>query len=121
MQVGGAEFLLLDMGEVLERADDALDPVDAIFRLVDQCFHVAADVVVLQVALELAQLVQIGGAIHRIGDLQQGADVAVEGLKVGKYVADGVVDLVRHPGGQLANGRQLLRLQQLAVGGFQLA
>ena len=28
---------------------------------------------------------------------------------------------MRHPGGQLADGRQLLRLQQLAVGGFQLA
>jgi hypothetical protein len=31
VQVGGAKFLFLDMREVLERADDALDPVNTVF------------------------------------------------------------------------------------------
>ncbi|MNY17782.1 hypothetical protein D3C86_1511220 [compost metagenome] len=120
MQVGEAEFILFEMGKILERGDDLLDPLDAILGFTDQCLDIVADVVVLQAALELAQLVEAGCAIHRVDDAQQVMDVAGEGLQVGEHIADRVVDLMRHASGELADGGEFFRLHELGIGFFQL-
>src|SRR5690606_22140597 len=59
------------------------------------------------------------GALVGVDQGEQAVQVFLQAAQVGVHVADRVVDLVGHAGGQLADGGQLLGLQQLGLGGGQ--
>src|SRR5690606_24064440 len=59
------------------------------------------------------------GALVGVDQGEQAVQVFLQAAQVGVDVADRVVDLVRDAGGELADGSQLLGLQQLGLGGGQ--
>jgi hypothetical protein len=120
----------VDVREVLQVGDDLAYPRQTLGRLPEQVGNVLAqefDFAVLTRLLGCAPRRVVGsqsgdGRRVGIGDVEQLADVVLERTEVGADEADRVVDLVRDAGGQLADGRHLLRLQQLTLrplDGFQ--
>lgn len=113
--------------EVPQVLDNLLHPAEAVLAFGEQGEDIVFEVIDIDPRLEGAHLVQwtrIGGG-RRLGllvGIEQGhqiAQVILERPEIGVYVADGIVDLVRHPGRELADGGHFLRMQQLALQLFQ--
>ena len=121
MQVGGFPAVVAaGVGEVLEVAHDRGDPLDALARLSHQLRQVAGDevdVVARAHLLDLGQhrlrVRQAQRALVDLDQREQAVQVFLQRAQVGVHVADGVVDLVRDAGRELADGGHLLRLHQL--------
>ena len=121
MQVGGFPAVVAaGVGEVLEVAHDRGDPLDALARLRHQLRQVAGDevdVVARAHLLDLGQhrlrVRQAQRALVDLDQREQAVQVFLQRAQVGVHVADGVVDLVRDAGRELADGGHLLRLHQL--------
>ena len=105
----------VDAREVLQVLHDLLHAIEAFARLAHQLGNVLlekVDVALRRIAHALAAQM----AHHA----EQLADIALQGAEVGIDIADRVVDLVRHPGGELADRCHLLRLHQLRLRRLQL-
>ena len=55
-----------------------------------------------------------------IDHLEHACNVFAQSAQIGIDEADGIVDFMRHTGGQLADGGHFFRLQQLVLRGFEL-
>ena len=128
-QVGPDPLLVrIRARKILQVLHDAAHARNAFLRLAHQQRYVGAQEVQVDLFAQGAQARRHHGVGHgRLGFLvgvehgKQIVQVAFQGAEIRKYIADGIVDLVRHAGGQLADRGQLFRLQQLLLGQRQLA
>src|SRR5450830_1362798 len=108
--------------QVLHDARDALEPVQ---RLDEQVGDVFAQELDINVRLDLVYLLRRRpreGALSLLVDRQQPehvGDIALQGAQIGVDKPYRIVDFMRYPGRQLADGRHALRLQQLVLRLFQ--
>ena len=123
MQIGPLPFLRrVDAREVLQVLHDLPHSRDAFTRLAHQRRHVVLQEVEPD---SVAQAAQLGDELGRFDaglrsfvgrqHLEQMPEVAFERAEIGADVADRVVDLVRHPGRELTDRGELLRLHELAL------
>ena len=123
MQVGGLPLLAgVAAGEVAQILDDLAHPLGALGRFADEVLDVVAEVVEVGRLLGLVD-VGAGGLGQRgflglvgVEHLEQAGDVVLQAADVGADVADRVVDLVGHAGGELADGGEFFGLHQLLLG-----
>src|SRR5690606_13350841 len=123
VQVRGPHLVAAaDVGNLLEVLHDLGDALDALTRFVQQLGQVAGDEVDVQALAPGADVLaqfrrgRLQGHVLVFDQGQQGADVFVKRAQVGVHVAERIVDLVRHAGGEQADRGHLLRLQQLLAG-----
>jgi len=126
--------VLLGTRERSEVRHYSLDPLGSVDRLTDERLYVVyheLNFVILGPGVEfMRQLLSRGNVtllqalLHAQASSRKLPDVhhvVAQRIHIGVNETDGVVDLVRHPCGQLADGSHLLGLEQLAVRLLQFA
>jgi hypothetical protein len=119
-------LVVAGVGEILQILDDLAHPLDALLGFRQQFGHVLQQKAEIRLALGLFE----GLPPRRVGDGGHGGligrhhaedipDILAQGAQVGVQIADGIVDLVGHAGGQLADGGHFLGLHQLFLGALQ--
>ena len=132
VEIGRLSLLLVHVGEFLQGQHDFAHPLGAVGRFDDEVIQVFEDVFqvyllflpgnLVQNRLRLCSLSCFHPLFQVAVGLEQGReflDVFAKGSEIADDEADRVVDLVGHARGQLADGGQLLRLQQLGLGLLQ--
>jgi len=116
----------VDARELLEVLDDLAHPREAFLRLAHQQRDVLLQVVEFDPCTQCRQPVRDAaagqrrfGLFVRVEHLEHALEIGLQRAEIREDIADRVVDLVRHAGGELPDRGQAFGLQQLILGAAQ--
>ena len=123
MQIGDLPFSLVHMGKGFQVENDFLDAIQPFFRFRQEIAQILTQISEVHFLLERSQCQQLRritgeAGIELLAGIEQGQQVVhvtPESADIGSHITDRIVDLVRHAGGELADGSHFLRLQQLLL------